>query len=394
MSNQRPDEEVELSDFRLAAIVESSDDAIISKDLNGIITSWNGSAERLFGYTAEEAIGRSITLLMPPDRLEEEPKILEQLRRGERVDHFETIRVRKDGSRLDISLTISPIRNAEGKIVGASKIARDITERKRIDKTLRDYAAQLRQVDRRKDEFLATLAHELRNSLAPIRNAVEILRQPDLSAEHSRVTLDIAEHQVNGMVRLIDDLLDVSRISQGKIDLKKQRVALQTVVDRALDTTRPNVEENGHSLTVSLPDESVYLDADPLRLVQALSNLINNACKYSEPKGTIEIRAQVDETAALVLSIKDNGIGIAPEDLSQIFGIFSQVHSAAAHAKGGLGIGLSLVKAIIELHGGSVEAKSGGLGKGSEFVVRLPGVQLEIDDEPLKTASDHFARER
>jgi PAS domain S-box-containing protein len=393
-NKRKSEEDRELSDLRLGAIVESSDDAIISKDLNGIITSWNSSAERLFGYTAEEAIGRSITLVIPPDRLEEEPKILERLRRGERVDHFETVRMRKDGSRFDISLTISPIKNAAGKIVGASKIARDITDRKQAEAALRDYAARLRQADRHKDEFLAILAHELRNPLAPIRTAVEMLKQPDLSAQHFKVAVEIAEHQVNYMVRLIDDLLDMSRIGQGKIELKKQRVALQTVVDRALESARPHIDDKGHSLTVALPNESVCLDADPFRLAQVLSNLIHNSCKYCAPKGTIELTARVEtEVGELVVSVKDNGIGIAPEDLSRIFSIFSQIESAAAHADGGLGIGLSLVKGIIDLHGGTVEAKSEGLGKGSEFIFRLPTVQVEMDDEPLAPASGDFGRD-
>jgi PAS domain S-box-containing protein len=249
----------------LAAIVDSSDDAIISKDLNGVITSWNQGAERLFGYTAEETIGRSITIIIPPDLLDEERMILERLKRGERVDHFETTRVRKDGSRVDISLTISPVKDAEGRIVGASKVARNISMRKTHEKALYDYAQQLRDADRRKDEFLAILAHELRNPLAPMRNAVELLKHPSLSAEHFQLAREITENQLNQMVRLVDDLLDISRISQGKIELKKKRVTLKSIVDQALETSRPHVEAAGHKLSVSLPPGSVYLHADPVR---------------------------------------------------------------------------------------------------------------------------------
>ena len=394
----------------LAAIVESSDDAIISKDLNGIITSWNHGAERLFGYRASEMIGKPIALLIPPERQDEEPKILEQLKRGERVDHFETIRVRKDGSRLNIALTISPVKDADGRIVGASKVARDISGRKRAEKALREYAEQLKDADRRKDEFLATLAHELRNPLAPIRNAVELLKRPDLTAEHFQLAREITESQLNQMVRLVDDLLDLSRISQGKIELKKERVTLKSILDQALETSRPHVEAAGHKLSVSLPPGNVYLDADPLRLAQVLSNLINNACKYSANNGNIEIKADLEtaienkrsqgdaengrgeavkvSTMDLVLSVKDTGIGIAPEHLPRIFGMFSQVGSALNRSQGGLGIGLALVRGLVEQHGGSVEARSEGLGKGSEFIVRLPAAPTFAEESAMRSGDE------
>ena len=416
----------------LAAIVESSDDAIISKDLSGVITSWNKSAEGLFGYTADETVGRPITLLIPPDRLDEERKILEQLKRGERVDHFETVRMRKDGSRLDISLTISPVKGADGRIVGASKVARDITDRKLAEKALREYAEQLKDADRRKDEFLATLAHELRNPLAPIRNAVELLKRPNLTAENFQLAREITESQLNQMVRLVDDLLDLSRISQGKIELKKERVTLKSILDQALETSRPHVEAAGHKLSVSLPPRNVYLDADPLRLAQVLSNLINNACKYSANNGNIEIKADLEtaienkrsqgdaengrgeavaeptivssiaeiesvsaskgeipkSTMALVLSVKDTGIGIAPEHLPRIFGMFSQVGSALNRSQGGLGIGLALVRGLVEQHGGSVEARSEGLGKGSEFIVRLPAAPTFAEESAMRSGDE------
>ena len=213
----------------LSAIVDSSDDAIISKNLDGVITSWNMGAERLFGYTAGEAVGRPVTMLIPGDRLDEEAKILEQLKRGERVDHFETIRIRKDGAQLNISLTISPVKDGVGRIIGASKVARDITDRILTEKALREYAEQLKDADQRKDEFLATLAHELRNPLAPILNVVGLLKRPNLTAENFQMAREIAESQLNQMVRLVDDLLDISRISRGKIELKKERVTLKSI---------------------------------------------------------------------------------------------------------------------------------------------------------------------
>ena len=348
----------------LSAIVDSSDDAIISKDLNGTITSWNQSAERLFGYSAEEAIGQSITMLIPVDRRDEEAEILDRLKRGERVDHFDTIRIRKDGTSIHISLTISPVRDSGGRIVGASKIARDITSRKEME-------AALKEADRRKDEFLATLAHELRNPLAPIRNAVQILKAkgpPDPELKWGR---DVIDRQVQVMARLLEDLLDVSRISRNRLELRKERVELVTVVEAALETSRPVIEAGSHELTVTFPPEAIHLEADPVRLAQVLANLLNNAAKYTAEGGRIRLRAE-RQGSDVIVSVKDNGIGITAELLPRVFDIFAQSPRALVRSPGGLGIGLSLVKGLVELHGGSVEARSEGTGRGSEFVVRLP----------------------
>jgi len=348
----------------LSAIVDSSDDAIISKDLNGIITSWNESAERLFGYSVEEAIGRSITMLIPADRRGEEREILNRLKRGERIDHFDTIRIRKDGTPFPISLTISPIKDRGGRIVGASKIAHDITSRKKSE-------AALKEADRRKDEFLATLAHELRNPLAPIRNAVQILKAkgpPDPELQWGREVID---RQVQVMARLIEDLLDVSRISRNRLELRKERVELVTVVEAALETSRPVIEAGSHELTVTLPPEAIPLEADPLRLAQMLANLLNNAAKYTEEGGRIRLSAE-RQGSDVIVSVKDNGIGIIAEMLPRIFDIFAQSPRALVRSPGGLGIGLSLVKGLVKLHGGSIEARSEGADRGSEFVVRLP----------------------
>ena len=231
---------------RLAAIVESSEDAIVSKTLDGIIRSWNAGAERLFGYTPEEAVGQSITLIIPPERHDEEHEILARIRRGERVEHFETVRVAKDGRRIDISLTVSPVRDGEGRIIGASKVARDITDRKRAEEALRE-------ADRRKDEFIALLAHELRNPLAPLRNGLQVMRLAAGDANAVAQARDMMDRQLGHMVRLIDDLLDISRISQNKMELRRSRVLLADVVSSAVETARPLIEAAGHELTVSLP---------------------------------------------------------------------------------------------------------------------------------------------
>jgi PAS domain S-box-containing protein len=363
----------------LAAIVASSDDAIVSKTLDGVILTWNAGAERLFGYAAAEAIGRPITIIIPPDRPDEEPALLERLRRGERIDHFETVRVTKDGRRLDISLTVSPIRDATGRVVGASKVARDITQRKQTE-------AALREADRRKDEFLAILAHELRNPLAPIRNSLHILRltsQLDPAAE--RVT-DIMERQVNHMVRLVDDLMEVSRITRGKIELRKESIEVAAIVRGAVEISRPFIDASGHQLAIAIPPEPLTVEGDLVRLTQVVANLLNNAAKYTDPGGQIWLTVH-REAEGLAISVRDTGTGIPPEMLPRVFELFTQVDRHTARAQGGLGIGLALVKRLVEMHGGSVEARSEGAGRGSEFVVRLPLPIGRSDDAPSQAPS-------
>jgi PAS domain S-box-containing protein len=346
----------------LAAIVESSADAIVSKTLEGIITSWNHGAECLFGYTSEEAIGQPITIVIPPDRHAEEKRILDHVRRR-RVEHFETVRMKKSGERFDISLTVSPILDDQGRVIGASKVARDITPRKKAE-------AALREADRRKDEFLATLAHELRNPLAPIRNSLSILRL----TTHNDWTIDrlteTMERQVNHMVRLVDDLMEVSRITRGKIDLRKEVVDLATVIRNAIETSRPLIDSSGHRLAVSVPTEPLLLEGDPVRLAQVFGNLLNNAAKYTESGGQIWLTARREGDNACVV-VKDNGSGMPSEVLPRIFDMFMQVDGSTGRSQGGLGIGLTLVKRLVEMHGGTVEARSDGLGRGSEFAVRL-----------------------
>jgi len=479
----------------LASIVESSDDAIVSKSLDGIIQSWNAGAERLFGYSAEQAIGRHISLVIPPERLAEEDDIVASLKAGKRIDHVETERVRSDGQRVQVSLTISPIRDASGVVIGASKIARDVTERKRIEaerekfvtvienstdfigmcdldgvpffvnraglkmvglddieqarrmpvasfffsedqdrmmheffpsvlrnghgevevrfrhfKTgaprwmaykvltlpgadgrpvafatvsqdvterrrleddLRRVVAELSDADRRKNEFLAMLAHELRNPLAPISNAVRALslgRRDETAVDSAS---EMLERQVGQIIRLVDDLLDVSRISRGKIALRPERVELTRIIDQAVEASRAQYRSMDQELTVSLPSEPVYLNADPTRLAQVVGNLLNNAHKFTDVGGRISVAVE-REGAQVVIRVKDTGVGIAAEHLAGIFEMFTQVESSLERSRSGLGIGLTLVKTLVEMHGGTVEAHSDGPGRGSEFVVRLP----------------------
>lgn len=667
---------------QLSAIVEGSHDAIISKDLHGTITSWNPAAERLYGYKANEVLGKPVSILIPPDHADDFETLLGRLRRGEWVQEYETVRLTKDGRRLDVSLTISPVRNSQGQIIGASKIARDITERKRSEQALRESEARFRMVadnisqlawtcdelgvatwfnqrwhdytgftpeqmlglgwkqvvhpdylerviqslkdaqrggraweatvplrgqdgvyrwflsraipipdssgriirwfgtntdvtelraaqeelqqskkqledelaalarlhglstrllsatdlnealvdvldnamaatgadfgniqllkqesaaleivvqrgfnetflehfrsvnvadssacaqalkagaaimiedvnvdpefaphrhiaavagfravqslplrtanghtvgmlsthfrkphtipdrdrklldlyakhaadliervkfqeelekaDRRKDEFLATLAHELRNPLAPIRNGLQLLRHTGTDIEILEKVRAMMERQVQHMVRLVDDLLDVSRISRNTFALQKERLELDSVVKAAVETSRPAIETANHKLIISLPSNPLLLEADPVRLAQAISNLLNNAAKYSEPGGRIWLTAD-SENDVIVIRVRDTGVGIPHESLPHIFEMFMQAKHTSERAQGGLGIGLTLVQRLISMHGGTVEAASEGLGKGSEFTIRipaLPAAELEAMEKP------------
>ncbi len=348
----------------LGAIVASSNDAIISKTLQGTVLTWNAGAERIFGYTAAEMIGQPIMRLIPAELSAEEPALLERLARGERIEHFETIRVGKNGKRIEISLSVSPVRDAHGNVVAASKVARDITKQKEAEAALRD-------ADRRKDEFLAILAHELRNPLAPIRNSLHILRL----AAHNNPTAErvsaMMERQVNHIVRLVEDLVDMSRVSRGKIELRIEEVEVAAVVRGAVETSRPLIEGLHHTLIVDIPPDPLTLNADPVRLTQIIANLLNNAAKYTPEGGQIHVRAR-REGDRVSISVRDNGSGIAPESLPRVFEMFTQLDRSSSRVPGGLGIGLTLVKSLVELHGGTVQAFSEGPGKGSEFIVHLP----------------------
>jgi PAS domain S-box-containing protein len=353
----------------LASIVESSQDAIYGKSLDGTIASWNAAAERLYGYAAHEVIGQPSTILTPSDRLGEQSAILAQFH--DTSEHFETVRRRKDGALIHISTTISPVRNEAGVVVGSSTIARDITPQKRAQEELQKAQEQLREADRRKDEFIAILAHELRNPLAPLRNALGILKVADASSPKAIDARNTAERQVHHLARLVDDLLDVSRITHDRIELQKKRLELKGLVQHAVETAQGVIDSNAHKLTVSLPDETVWLDVDDVRIVQVLANLLNNAAQYTTPGGTIELSA-AKVGAAIEIRVSDTGLGIAPDALPRVFDLFTQVSPKEARTAHSLGIGLRLVKGLVEMHGGRVEALSAGPGRGSVFVVRLP----------------------
>ncbi len=310
---------------------------------------------------------------------------VERVLRGQPVDFEAKVPYQQAGPRY-VRVAYRPDRDEHGGVVGWFASITDITERKRIEEALQE-------ADRHKDEFLATLAHELRNPLAPIRNAMQVLHLKVPATPELQWAMDVINRQMQHMTRLIDDLLDVSRISRGKIELKLERVALATIIQGAVETSRPLIEQQGQELTVSLPPAAVVVHADLTRLTQVISNLLNNAAKYSEKGGRIHLAAE-REGSDVVVSVKDTGIGIPADQLPRIFEMFTQVDRSLEKAHGGLGIGLTLVKQLVEKHGGRVEARSEGPGKGSEFLVRLP-VVLEAaqpqetgqHDEPAPNSS-------
>jgi signal transduction histidine kinase/CheY-like chemotaxis protein len=287
------------------------------------------------------------------------------------------IRMRTRDGR-DVETSWANIRLSDGTQVG---IGLDITDRKRFEESLKE-------ADRRKDEFLATLAHELRNPLAPLRNGLHVMKLAAGDAKAVEQARRMMERQLSQMVRLIDDLLDVSRITRGKLDLRKERVDLASVIQSAGEGSRPLIEASGHRLTIIVPSEPIYLDADPTRLAQVFGNLLTNATKYTDKGGHIGLTAE-RHAGEVTVSVKDTGIGIAAEHLPRLFQMFSQVAPALERSQGGLGIGLSLVKGLVEMHGGRVEARSEGLGKGSEFVVHLP----VLNDLPARPSTQAVGRE-
>ena len=352
----------------LAAIVESSDDAIVSKDLDGIITSWNRAAERMFGYTADEMIGTSVLRIIPDDRVDEEAFVLGRVRSGKGVDHFETRRRRKDGSELDVSLTVSPVRNERDQIVGASKIARDVTEDRRLRRSLEE-------ANRAKDEFLAMLGHELRNPLAPILTALRLMEIRGVGGTRECA---IIERQVRHMVSLVDDLLDVSRITRGALQLHRRPFVLAESVAEAIDAASPLLEQRRQHLTVDVPrNDDHIIEADPARITQVLTNLLTNASKYTPEGGHISVASWVSGRT-VGIRVSDDGVGIAQEALSRIFDIFAQERPATGQRPPGLGIGLAIVRNLVQLHGGTVTAHSDGPGRGSTFEVLLPRRSLVV----------------
>jgi PAS domain S-box-containing protein len=411
----------------LAAIVDSSEDGIISKTLEGIVVSWNKGAERLFGYAAQEMIGQSITRVIPPEFQHEEAQILAKIRRGERLERYQAIRIHKEGHRLYISLTISPVRDASGGIVGAAKIAHDITASKQAQQALEEEARALqtlaidkarlfqglqRELEARtaaeealrlsesrlkqvvmererllqseryarseaerlshmKDEFLATLSHELRTPLNAIQGWATLLRQRELTGEDRARGLEAIERNVRAQAQIVSDLLDMSRIICGKIHLEVQLISLHEIIHTAIEAVRASADAKKLRIHTLLDSGVGFVRGDPSRLQQILWNLLTNAVKFTPAGGRIQVVLERVNSHVEVV-VEDTGIGITADFLPFVFERFRQADAAMTRRHGGLGIGLSIVKTLVELHGGSVRVKSAGANQGTTFVIALP----------------------
>ena len=353
----------------LAAIIDSSDDAIVSKTLKGVITSWNRAAERMFGYSAPEAVGRSITLIIPPERLHEEVEVMQKIHSGELIDHFETMRLTKDGRLIEISLTVSPIRAADGRIIGASKIARDISDRRRIERERDAALLESQAANRSKDVFLAMLGHELRNPLNAITTGVRLLDDIGSHEPAAVRAREVITRQTQTLTKLVNDMLDVGRVVIGKLALELEAFDLGTAVQSGLSMLSGGGRFANHALQTDI--SSVGVLADRVRIQQIIENLVSNALKYTPAGGWIRVTVTREGEAA-VLNVTDSGVGMPPELCVRVFDLFVQGEDILERSQGGLGIGLTLVRRLTELHGGSVEAFSEGPGRGSRFSVRLP----------------------
>jgi PAS domain S-box-containing protein len=383
---------------RLAAIIDSSDDAIVSKTLTGVITSWNAGAERMYGYSASEAVGQHITLIIPEDRRWEEDDVLAHIRRGERVEHFETVRRAKDGRLLDISLTVSPVRNSTGQVIGVSKIARDITERRRIERervTLLQREQQARgeaeALNRSKDQFLATLSHELRTPLNAIFGWARMLQTGQLDPEMRRRATEAIVRNARVQVRLVEELLDVSRIITGNMRLDVRPVNLKTVVEAALDAVQPAATAKAIRLQTVLDPQAGPIMGAPDRLQQVMWNLLMNAVKFTPSNGRVQVYLQKADSHIEII-VSDTGEGIAPEFLPHIFERFRQGDSGSSRRHSGLGIGLALVRHLVELHGGTVAAESPGPGMGASVTVKLPVALVQRAEPPIEAREPAVGR--
>lgn len=341
------------------------DYAILMLDEFGSIIRWNVGAERILGYQESEVLGKKFAeIFTAEDYVAHQPEreLREATEKGRAED--ERWHVRKDGSRFWASGVVVPVRDANGSVKGFAKILRDITERKLMEDSLAE-------ANRRKDEFLATLSHELRNPLAAITNSVQLLKLGGLDSSVMNQSTEVIDRQANLLQSLVNDLLDVARINSGKLLLHRKHIKLNDVVQSAVESMQSNIAQRNHVLSVSIPDEVIWLDADPARIEQIITNLLGNATKFTQPGGRIELVVE-NQNRHVVLHVKDNGTGIASDMLSRIFEPFIQGDQSLGRTEGGLGIGLTLIKQLAELHGGKVGVDSEGIGRGSQFTVTLP----------------------
>jgi PAS domain S-box-containing protein len=380
---QRTQEALRATSERLELAQEAGRIGTFEWDIRTGAVNWSATMEELYGLAAGGFRGgyqEWKQAIHPDDDARAEDERLRAVAARTDLDSEFRI-VRPDGETRWIASKGKVFYRADGEPLRMLGVSIDITERKRTEEALRD-------ADRKKDEFLATLAHELRSPLAPIRNALGILETTGLAQPELEWGRGVLDRQVRLMARLLEDLLDVSRISLNKLELRKERVELAAVLEAALETSRPVIDDGGHALDVTLPPEPIHLEADPVRLAQVFANLLNNAAKYTEKGGRLQLTAERIGKDVIV-SVKDSGIGIVAETLPRIFDIFSQAKRALAWSQGGLGIGLSLVKGLVELHGGTVEARSEGPGRGSEFIVSLPVEPKTTAVQPTPPDEEH-----
>ena len=361
---------------RFRVTLASIGDAVIATDTDGRITFMNLIGEQLTGWTSDDARQQPLeaVLRIVDERTRNvvENPVNRVLQSGDIVgltNH--TVLLRKDGAELPIDDSAAPIRDRNGKMQGVALVFRDVTERRRLENEVEQRSKQLIVADVRKNEFLSVLAHEFRNLLAPLLNGIEYVRHFCGAEPRVEETVEVMNRQVQVMVGLVEDLMDCARISQGKVSLRRERIELVRTVKQAVETSRLLIDVRQQNFTLHTSDEQIWLDADPTRLMQIVVNLLNNAAKYTPEHGQICLSIEQDRGHGIV-RVRDSGLGIQREMLSRVFDLYTQSEQAENHSRGGLGIGLSLVRGFAELHGGTVDVFSEGSGKGSEFVVRLP----------------------
>jgi PAS domain S-box-containing protein len=363
------------------------DYAIFMLDPNGLVATWNAGAERIKGYAADEIIGRHFSAFYPAEDVRR-GKCEWELELATRDGRFEdeNWRVRKDGTQFWANVIITAMYDDSGVLVGFAKVTRDLTERKRGEEERAALLAS-QEANRAKDEFLAMLGHELRNPLAPIVTALQLIK---LRGEpRSQKEYQVIERQVQHMMRLVDDLLDISRISSGKIELRKQAIDVRDPIVRAVEIASPLIEQKNHHFEVKVPPTALRVEGDESRLVQVFTNLLMNAAKYTDAGGTIVLRVR-HVRSEIIVDISDNGIGIDRDLLPRVFELFVQGYQRSDRAAGGLGLGLTLVKSLVELHGGRVDARSQGPKQGSTFTVRLPALTVADAEVPAETIATAF----
>jgi len=351
-----------------AAIVESTDDAVIGIDPKGIIISSNRGATELYGYERQELVGQPAQILTPPELRQQELKVLGRALQGEHIEHYETVRQRKNGNRIEVLLTISPIRDAQGEIIGISKIAHDITQRKIWEKELAESLLRERAANRAKDGFLAMLSHELRTPLGPVLLLASDMEKDIDPPPRARTGFNTIRKNIELEARLIDDLLDMTLIMHSKLAVKKLEIDVKEILSDAISTVEPELKQKQIALKVELRAKSHKVFGDPVRLRQVFWNVMKNAVKFSRKEGVILIRSQSVADKRLEVTIKDTGLGMEPHEIERIFDPFSQ----GRHSLGGMGLGLAISRGLVELHGGSIHASSLGKGKGATISIILP----------------------